>query len=347
MRSSCLPCLIFLLRLTLALLSVSPIFGQAPPTITNITNAANPASSFPNLAPGNVAVIVGTNLADSTASAAPSQTLLGGVEVHLAGIGSDVLAGLVYVSPTRIDFVVPNIPNTDVRNTRVAIVRDGQRFDALTSPGSLAIGALNIESSPNPALYDQPITFTVHLTTLQGIPGSPFNTIGAVSFMDNETPLGMVKLSNVITFVETPLTRCYDVSFTTSNLPAGDHSIWASYSGDNSNKPDASGVITQSVNKPEVMIWSSPNPSIYGNSVALVATVSPSTCTGSMVFFDSSLQLGTATLDAGRAVLQTAALSVGVHPIRVKYSGDRNCPLLLYRPANDFTYRTISQTVYP
>src|ERR1035441_5617040 len=95
MRSSCLPCLIFLLRLTLALLYVSPIFGQTPPPITNLTKSANPASSFPNMAPGNAAVIVGTNLADSTASAAPSQTLLGGVEVHLAGIGSDVLAVVV------------------------------------------------------------------------------------------------------------------------------------------------------------------------------------------------------------------------------------------------------------
>jgi hypothetical protein len=346
MRSSYPSRSILLICVTLALIWVSPIFGQASPTITNITYVANPASYFPPLAPGNVAIIVGTNLGTFTASAAPPQTFLGGVEVHIVGISSDMLAGLVYVSPTRISFVVPNTPNTEVQNTRIVIVKDGKRFDDLTSPGSVIIGAVYFESSPNPALYDQPVTLTAHVTVVQGYPGSLANTIGAVTFMDDETPLGMVKLSNVITFVDTPPTRRYDVSFTTSKLAAGDHSIWASYSGDNSNKPGTSGVINQSVQRPEVTIWSSPNPSLYGHSVALVATVSPSTCTGSVVFFDESDQLGTATLDGGRALIQTSALPVGNHPITVKYSGDGTCPPLLYGPANDFAYRTTSQTVY-
>jgi hypothetical protein len=346
MRSSYLPYVTLLICLTLAVLSVSPIFGQASPTITNITYVANPTSYFPALAPGNVAVIIGTNLGAFTASAAPPQTFLGGVEVHVVSTSSDILAGLIYVSPTGISFVVPNIPNTEVQSTRMVIVKDGKRFDDLTSPGSVIIGAIYFESSPNPALYDQPITLTAHVTAVQGYPGSLANTIGTVTFMDDQTPLGMVTLSNVITFVDTPPTRRYDVSFTTSKLAAGDHSIWASYSGDSSNKPGASGVITESVQKPEVTIWSSPNPSIYGHSVGLVATFSPSTCTGSVVFFDESRELGTAKLDVGRALLLTSDLPVGNHPITVRYSGDGTCPPIVYGPANDYTYRTTSQTVY-
>src|SRR6202166_2038976 len=81
-----------------------------------------------------------------------------------------------------------------------------------------------VESSSNPALYDQPVTFTAHVTTVQGYPGSVFNTIGTVMFMDGMTPLEgipVVKLSNVITLVDLPPgpdapygLRRYDVSIT-------------------------------------------------------------------------------------------------------------------------------------
>jgi Bacterial Ig-like domain (group 3) len=345
MRSAYLRYLIPGLCLSWAVFLVNPIFGQASPTITNITNAANPASSFPALTPGDVAVITGANLADSTASAAPPQTLLGGVEVHFVSSNSDFLVGLVYVSPTGISFVVPYIPNTEVRNTRIVIVKGGRRFDDLTSPGSVIVGAVAFESSPNPALYDQPITLTAHLTVLQGYPGSLANTIGAVTFMDGENPIGTVTLSNVMTFVNTPPSRLYDVSLTTSKLAAGDHSIWVSYTGDNNNKAGTSGVIPQSVQKPEITIWSSPNPSLQGHSVGLVATFSPSTCTGSVTFFDEKDELGTATLDRGRALLLTSDLPVGNHPITVTYGGDGTCPALVYGPANNYAYRTTSQTV--
>ena len=346
MNRDCSPHSILVSRLILVLLSASSTFGQASPTITNITNASRPTASYPALAPGDVAVIVGNGLADCIASASLQLTSLCGVEVHLVSTSSDLLARLLYVSPTGISLVVPNIPSAEVQNTRIVIARGGKRFDDLTGPGSIIVGAVYFESSSNPALYDQPVTLTAHVTALQGYPGSLANTIGAVTFMDGDTPLGMVKLSNVITFVDTPPTRRYDVSFTTSRLTAGDHSIWATYSGDNSNKPGSSGVITQVVKKAEVTIWSGPNPSYRGNTVTLVATVWPSTCTGSVVFFDAVDELGTATIDGGRALLQTAGLSVGNHPITVRYSGDGTCPPLLYGPANDFAYRTTSQTVY-
>jgi hypothetical protein len=342
MRNVYLPHLILL-----PLFSISLTFGQAAPTITNVTTAGNLTVSFPVLAPGNVAVIVGTNLADASVSAAPPQTSLGGVEVHLVSSSSDLLAGLVYVSSTGISFVVPNILNTEIQSTRIAIVKGGKRFDDLTGSGRVIIGAVSLESSPNPAFYDQPITLTAHVLAVQGYPGSPANTIGSVTFMDGDTPLGLVKLSNVITFVDIPPTRRYDVVLTTSKLAAGDHTIWASYSGDNSNKPGTSGVINQSVKMPQITIWSSPNPSTFGHSVGLVATISPSTCNGNVVFFDEWAELGTATIDRGRALLLISTLPVGNHPITVRYSGDGTCLPLVYGPANDFAYRTTSQTVYP
>ncbi|MEO8373093.1 MAG: Ig-like domain repeat protein [Candidatus Solibacter sp.] len=311
-----------------------------------MTNAANSADKFPSLAPGEVAAIVGANLADSTASAAPPQGVLSGVEVRFVSGSSEFLASLVYVSPTVISFVVPYIPNFEAQNTSITLVKGGKRYAGLTSPGQVTVGAVGFETSPNPALYDEPITLTAHVTEIQGYPGSRINTGGAVTFMDGETPLQMIKLSNVITYTDMPPSRRYDISYTTSRLETGEHALWVRYSGDSSNKAGISGTIPQVVKKPEITIWSSPNPSLLGHSVGLVATFSPATCTGSVDFFDETHQLGTATIERGRALLLTSAIPLGNHPITVRYNGDGTCPALVYGPANDYTYRTTSQTVY-
>jgi hypothetical protein len=326
--------------------------GQTAPTIANVTNLATPTIDFPTLAPGSAAVIFGANLADSTTSAAPPwQSLLGGIEVRLVDESCydtrcELVPNLTYTSPTQINFIVPGLPSTSKAwITRVVIIKNGQRFGDLTAAPVL-LDAMNFESNPNPAIYDQPVTLTAHVSVIQGVPGSLANTSGSVNFMDGDTPLGLVKLSDVITLTDMPPLRRYDVFFTTSKLARGDHSIWASYSGDNNNNPANSGKLTQTVGTPELTILLSPNPSIHGNTVTMVATVSPSSCTGTMVFLDESDELGTVAVSAGRAQISTAALSVGNHPITVRYSGDGTCSPLGFGPANDFTYRTTSQTVW-
>jgi hypothetical protein len=347
-------------------------FGQTAPVIARVATVPDVAfgSNSVLLAPGSPAIISGENLADSSASAAmPGQPQLGGIEIHLVDgncheTGCELVAGLLHTSPTRIDFVVPNLPDvTKAWRTRVVIIKNGQRYDALTARDSVLIDAISLESSPNPALSDQPVTFTAHFSAMLSDGFSPFYLrTGAVTFMDGDTPLGMVNLSNLITYVDTPPLRHYDVSFTTSKLAAGKHSIRADYSGDHSNLAKSSGTIAQAVSVPEVTIWSTPNPSILGQTVTIVATVSPSTCTGTVSFFDAASAisqatppiaplpkesglLGTIALDHGRAVYSTAFFVVGSHPIMAKYSGDGKCSPLLYAPADDFDYRTISQTV--
>jgi hypothetical protein len=182
--------------------------------------------------------------------------------------------------------------------------------------------------------------------------------------MDGETPLGVVKLSNVITYVDATPLRRYDVSFTTSKLPPGKHSVRVDYSGDYNNVPRSSGVIVQLVSVPEITIWSTPNPSIDGQTATIGVTFTPSTCTGTVSFFDDaspntwrppsfgpvgdeSGKMATVTISGGRALFSTAALSVGTHPISVKYSGDANCAPLGYGPGNDFEYRTTTHSVVP
>jgi len=69
-------------------------------------------------------------------------------------------------------------------------------------------------------------------------------------------------------------------------------------------------------------LQSSPNPSSFGQSVTLTATVSPSTATGSVTFKDGSSTLGTLALSGGSATYVTSALSLGSHDLTAVYAGD-------------------------
>jgi len=151
------------MRYILLLLAfVGLALGQtATPNISNITNAALPTLDQPPASialPGrSMATILGENLADSTLSAVPPwPNTLGGTEVHLASdtcfdVSCDLVAGLIYVSPTQINFVVPDdgtlcLTASTCRASqpyRVVLVRDGQRFDdrsfMIGGPGNLTI----------------------------------------------------------------------------------------------------------------------------------------------------------------------------------------------------------------
>lgn len=69
-------------------------------------------------------------------------------------------------------------------------------------------------------------------------------------------------------------------------------------------------------------VGSSLNPSTLGDSVTLVATVSPSAASGSVEFFDGATSLGAIALSGGSASLTTSTLSAGSHAISAVYSGD-------------------------
>jgi subtilase family serine protease len=83
--------------------------------------------------------------------------------------------------------------------------------------------------------------------------------------------------------------------------------------------------ISVTVNAPSsITVSSSPNPSFYGQSVTLTATVTPSAATGSVQFFDGLNLLGTAALSGGQAALPILSFSVGSHSITAQYGGDSN-----------------------
>jgi hypothetical protein len=91
--------------------------------------------------------------------------------------------------------------------------------------------------------------------------------------------------------------------------------------------PSLAQVVNSGAVATTTSLASSPNPSTFGQAVALVATVTPPSGTapptGTVTFSDGPTVLGSMSLDSnGVATLVTSALSVGAHAIGAQYGGD-------------------------
>jgi len=119
-------------------------------------------------------------------------------------------------------------------------------------------------------------------------------------------------------------------TFTSTTLAVGNHTIQATYNGDN-NFSGSGASLTQVVNQAATTtaVAASPNPSVAGQPVTFTATVSSTTPghtpTGTVIFSADGNPIGTVTLGAnGQAALTIATLAVGSHTITANYSGDGN-----------------------
>jgi hypothetical protein len=84
---------------------------------------------------------------------------------------------------------------------------------------------------------------------------------------------------------------------------------------------DASATSFSIVVGTSVAAGSSANPSALGGSVSLTATLTPSSATGSVEFFDGPTSLGSAPVVAGVASLAVSSLTMGTHAITASFSG--------------------------
>jgi Big-like domain-containing protein len=164
----------------------------------------------------------------------------------------------------------------------------------------------SVVSSDNPSVYGDSVKFTATINFS--------SATGSVTFKDGATSLGTISVVSG------------QASLSTSSLAGGSHSITAVYSGDGSFAGSTSLAFPQTVNKASTttVLTSSPNPSKHGQTVTFTATITPSTATGTVSFFDGSTLLGTGTLSGGKATFATSRLSVGTHSITANYGGDGN-----------------------
>ena len=236
-----------------------------------------------------------------------SLDITAGAKVQLDYIGTRQISALTYDAGAA-------KPNGSYGSSRsLATFKDDTRFSGL---GTVTIGAITgattttlaRTSGNEPSNGGEPLTFTA---TVAGT--SP---TGNVMFYDGLTLIGTSALNG-----------SFQATLTSSNLSAGSHVISALYVGSASNA-SSTGNLTQTVVETRTLattttLSSSANPSAYGASVTFTATVAGSTPAGSVMFYNGTNPLGTATLNGGGlASLAISNLASGWRPITARYLGD-------------------------
>ena len=186
----------------------------------------------------------------------------------------------------------------------------GSTSSGLTQTVNKGATTTAVSSSANPSVFGQSVTFTATVSSTSGTPS------GTVTFKDGATTLGSGTLSGGT------------ATYSTSSLSVSGHTITAVYGGDTNFTGSTSSGLTQTVNKgaTTTAVSSSPNPSVFGQSVTFTATVSSTSGTpsGTVTFKDGATTLGTGTLSGGTATYSTSSLSVSGHTITAVYGGDTN-----------------------
>jgi hypothetical protein len=166
-------------------------------------------------------------------------------------------------------------------------------------------------ATPNPASYCAPVTLRATVSPPAGATGQP---TGSVTFTDGSTTLATVALANGV------------ATYFTSSLAVGVHGLTASYSGDQVYSPASATVsLTVAQSATSTTLAVTPNPSTFGQSLTLTATVT-SACgvSGAVTFLDGANTVGTAQLSNGTASFSTSTLTAGSHSLTARYGGDFN-----------------------
>ena len=185
------------------------------------------------------------------------------------------------------------------------------------SPVPLIPTSTVLMTAPNPSNVGQQVTMTATVMAQNGsLP------TGTVVFESNGVQIGSASLNNSGVAV-----------LNYSALNAGTDSITAMYQGSSTLAPSTSNTVQQVVRPvgSTTSVTSSPNPSTFGQSVTITATVGPSgppLPTGTVGFSSNGTGISGCTAvplsSSLTAVCMTSSLAVGTDSIVATYSGDSN-----------------------
>jgi subtilisin family serine protease len=168
--------------------------------------------------------------------------------------------------------------------------------------------SLVLTAGANPASIGTALTFTASV--------APVSATGSVIFFDGSTAISSsVPLSSGA------------ASFTTSTLGAGSHTITAQYSGDANFSGSTSPALVVNVLKTQttVAVLLAEDSVKAGAPATLAAAITPGTATGTVIFFDGTVQISNpVAVSSGVARFITTTLASGTHSITARYSGDAN-----------------------
>jgi hypothetical protein len=334
-------------------------------TASNTTIAASPSGTIAHGANAsftvNVASSGGTPTGQISLIATPAgaaQTAIGPFSLSggSATITTDMLPGGTAYNVVAHYSGDGTFAQSDSASVSVTVSKESSKaFVALVTfdPATNNIVSTNATT----AAYGSPYITRIDVTNASGTPCStnlnsgsipPIDTIpcptGNVSVTDNGAPLNDFTISNTgVTSNVAPLNRHGFLEDQPIQLPAGNHSIVASYAGDNSYTSSASAADAISITQAGTAVAMSPIPNASANSpIALTATVSTSSSgvgpTGTITFTSAGSTLGTAPVAGtpasstapatGTATFAATFTTTGIKNVTATYSGDSN-----YSPA--------------
>ena len=266
--------------------AASTVTVTAKVTTTSVTVNPNPATVGQSVT--LTATMAGIN-ATGTVNFTDGTTIIG--TVTASGTGSAATATLVTNFTTVGTHSIAATYGGDINNS-------ASTSAAVTETVNLGT-TTTVVASGNPVIVGQSITLSAILSGLTS------TATGTVTFKDGATTIGTGTLSAGVASLST--------SFTT----AGAHSITAVYAGDTNWLGSTSSAVSETVNAAAstTALSLTPNLAAVGQLVAMTATVTGSTPTGSVTFMDgtTTLSASPSTANIGQSVTLTAS-TTGLSP---------------------------------
>src|SRR5712692_2442114 len=276
-------------------------------TTTSLTSSTNPSVS------GQTATLTATVAAVSPGSGTATGTVT--FKDGLTTLGTGTLnAGVATFASSTLALGAHSITAVYGGDTNFT----GSTSSTLSQVVNQASTTTTVTSSANPSVFGQGVTFTATVAAVA--PGSGTAT-GTVTFKDGATTLGTGTLS------------AGQATFATSSLTVATHSITAVYGGDPNFVTSTSSALSQAVNQASTgtSLTSSPNPSVFGQTVNFTVTVSAvapceATPAGAVKLKMGPNSLGApGTLSGGQATIAVSKRPVGANGgIKALYNGDTN-----------------------
>ncbi len=274
-----------LLSLTYATIKVGNV---SPPVVESLANEGNANLILSTPVLTQAALDSGTTTCSPTAMA-PTTSCNMGIEFAPTMVGANITGSISWPS---------NAPNVTP-------------LDSLTGTVlSVDVTSTALSASKNPGVVGQAITLTATVTSANG------SRVGTITFSEgSSTWCAAVTLSGGGT-----------ANCVIPGLALGSHIFNASYSGDANDAPSASPAYTELIKQQPALVLSvAPSPAVVSSSVTLTLTAvdQSGTPTGSIVFYDGAVAVGTVALNgAGNAQWSTQAFGVGNHSLSAHYAGD-------------------------
>jgi Bacterial Ig-like domain (group 3) len=174
---------------------------------------------------------------------------------------------------------------------------------------------VTIEPSSGSVTAGLPVTLEAYIY--------PVLASGTVTFYNGSNAIGTAAIGS------SAFSQVGIALLATTFSSTGQQTITARYSGDAFYSPSTSSAVTINVYSgtlasTSVNLQASTTTPQYQTNVTLTATVSPSSATGTVTFYNGSTAIGSATVSGGTASAITSFAAGGTATLRAVYSGDYN-----------------------